>query len=360
MLTLPGQEKAARVLSSYITGQRLPQALLFIGPPGTGRKEAALRYAQALNCRTEAGEIPCGECLSCRKIASGIHPDVEIVGKTGQTLKIETLREIQGKAALKPLEARAKVYILAGAQSMTEEAANSFLKIMEEPPAGVVFILIAESLTGLLPTVVSRCQMVSFSPLREEFILEQLMEDPALSAERARKIAALSAGSLERARELLENEEEVAFRDEVLGAADRFRSASLYEMIELAGRWAREEKEEKKKAESDKAGREEEASSGVRNEDKRTAMNEVVELLLTWFRDILILEEGAEEALVLNQDRLPILRKWQGILTKVRLQEILEDLLEARRQIRRNANARLIFQSLFARINDKMNIREEM
>lgn len=359
MIHLLGQEKVLSILQGFILHNKLPQSLLFVGPEGVGRKTAALWFAQALNCPSLSSEgAPCGHCLSCDKIARGIHSDVQLILPEGSSIKIEQLRELQKEIFLKPLEGRRKVYIMTNARKMTEEASSSFLKILEEPPRNVTLILITESHSALLPTIVSRCQLIPFSFISEDLIVGHLIEKFDVSPEKAGQVASISEGSLGKARKLLENEKKWDLREEILTFADRITSTSLYEMIESTSRWAPEAKKKRPNDTVESASRLTEEESP--EEEKNETLLVFLEHLVSWFRDVLILQEGAPESLVINQDRLPILMKWRGILNRNLLQEIIFLLLESARQINRNANGRLVLQNIFVQMNNKLRILEEM
>lgn len=157
-------------------------AYLFYGPAGIGKKKLAGSIAQALNC-LQFPEGPCETCLSCQKVVRRSHPDVHWIAPEGKAIRIEQVRQVVKAAALQPLEGRRQIFILDAAQGLTPEAANSLLKTLEEPPAPVIFILLAEK-PGLLPaTVVSRCQVfplrcVAEQPERSETVLS-LTEEAA-------------------------------------------------------------------------------------------------------------------------------------------------------------------------------------
>ena len=182
--------------------QRVPHALLFVGPPGIGKKKTAFAFLQALNCERELGE-GCGSCRCCERIERLTHPDVLLVSPDGGAIKIGQVREVISTLSLRPLEARWRAVVVDGAELMTKEAANAFLKTLEEPPPQVVIILVASRLDALPLTVSSRCQIVKFSPLRDEEVEEVLgrlgVED--------RGLVALAEGSPGRALELGESRE---------------------------------------------------------------------------------------------------------------------------------------------------------
>ncbi|TET38214.1 MAG: AAA family ATPase, partial [Dehalococcoidia bacterium] len=159
-----GHEKAVALLERSMKGGKLSHAYLFVGPPHVGKMTLAMNLAQALNCRGE--ERPCGECPQCRRIARGVHADVQVIGLEGRMeIGIDQIREMQHAASLKPFEGRNRVFIIDGADHLSHEAANCLLKTLEEPPPNDQLILLAANERLLLPTVLSRCQKLELGPL---------------------------------------------------------------------------------------------------------------------------------------------------------------------------------------------------
>lgn len=207
------QDSTLATLLSMTLHGTLPHALLFSGPSGTGKAEAALTLAQILNCRTplEPSTPPdapffahrCGTCRSCRKIEAGIHPDIRVIAPEGNYIKIAQIRDLCNTLLAKPLEATHRVIVIKEAGSMNREAANALLKVLEEPPAGTYFILTTCQPSELLPTVLSRCQPIPFRPLAPETVMRGLMAEANLSPQQAETVAALSDGSFTRAREIV-------------------------------------------------------------------------------------------------------------------------------------------------------------
>ena len=143
---------------------------------GKEREEAALAYAGACVCSGE--NVPCGECTACRKVKAGIHPDVYVPQPTGasRSISVESIRFIREDAYIKPNEAPRKVYLLKDAEDMTPVAQNALLKVLEEPPDHVVFIMTCRNARDLLPTVLSRSQIFSLSDVREDTQISETTE----------------------------------------------------------------------------------------------------------------------------------------------------------------------------------------
>ncbi len=146
---------------------RLAHAYLLVGPAGCGKTQTALGLAQLVNCESETLK-PCGECTACRKIASGNHPDVHLIGNDEMdSIKIEDIRFLLSRVQLMAYEARTKVFIIRNIELMTLEAANAFLKTLEEPAANTLMILTTSVLEANLETIRSRCHIVKFFPKEE-------------------------------------------------------------------------------------------------------------------------------------------------------------------------------------------------
>ncbi len=202
---LLGQERAvAQLIESYVRG-RIPQAYIFSGPDGVGKRSAAIVLAKLLNCRNpqDSPPEPCLNCPNCRKFNSDNFVDLWVVQPEGQQLKIEQIRELQRIVRFPPTEGGWRIAILQDAERLNPEAANAFLKLLEEPPPKNLFILIVQQPELLLSTIRSRCQRVHFSPIERELIAKFLREEEGLSEEEARFAAALADGSLGRALEIV-------------------------------------------------------------------------------------------------------------------------------------------------------------
>jgi DNA polymerase-3 subunit delta' len=159
-----GQTKALALLSRALKSGRLAHAYLFAGPDGVGKTTVALDLAAVLLCRDPNAEQPCGTCPGCRKFQSGNHPDLLRIRPDGAAIKIDQIRELKKGLSFAPFESRQRVVLLEEAHTMRREAGNSLLKVLEEPPANNLLVLVGNA-GSLLDTIVSRCQVIPFAPL---------------------------------------------------------------------------------------------------------------------------------------------------------------------------------------------------
>ncbi|HEU5360880.1 MAG TPA: DNA polymerase III subunit delta' [Candidatus Deferrimicrobiaceae bacterium] len=205
---LRGQDRAVALLLRYLETGNLPPGLLFFGEEGIGKEKAALAFVSALFCRNRVG---CGACHDCRLLASGSHPNLLRVSPENQNILIDDIRRLQEELSLKAFSDRPRAVVVAPADRMTVQAANALLKTLEEPPPGTHLLLVAHRISRLPPTIVSRCQKVSFSPLPSKEVEEILAGIPGVggrySSAEIRGAAACSGGSPGRALEVLEEAE---------------------------------------------------------------------------------------------------------------------------------------------------------
>ncbi|MGQ9628485.1 MAG: DNA polymerase III subunit delta' [Anaerolineae bacterium] len=308
-----GHEWAVELLQKSIREGRVSHAYLFTGPPQVGRRTLALNFAQALNC-LEEGERPCGKCLSCRKIATGNHPDVRLIEGEGGRIKIEQVRQMQRELSLSLHEGRWKVYILPDMEGATLEAANCLLKTLEEPPAQTVLLLTATGTEKLLPTIVSRCQVLSLRVLSVEAV-ERMLEGRGVDSESAALLARLSGGKPGWALN--------ALQDETI--LERRRSY-LEELVRLLGQ--------------NRTARMATAYKLSQGEP-----SEALTLLLGWWRDLLMLKSGCASQIT-NIDYKSLLQAQAESLTIGQIRDFIRRLQDALRQLEENVNPRLALEVL--------------
>ena len=213
---LTGNARVKAALKRMMVSDRLPGALLFAGEEGVGKKRFALEVARALNCRTPKDNEACGVCSSCVRIAKlnypqrddadewtqiiwTDHPDVGLVVAPKRVLRVEQMRQIEKEANFRPFEGKARVFLIDEADKLNDASANALLKVLEEPPHTSHLILITARPAMLLPTILSRCQMIRFSPLTPAEIESHLIKKEKIDSKTARLRARAAGGSMGRA-----------------------------------------------------------------------------------------------------------------------------------------------------------------
>jgi DNA polymerase-3 subunit delta' len=298
---------------------RMPQSLLLAGSHNVGKSTLARYIAQYLNCK--GAEKPCGECVSCRKVISGNHPDIRVIDEHDEVLKIDTVRQLQHELALSPAEGPYRVAVLAHFERATTSAANALLKTLEEPAAQVVIILTTPDPSVLLPTIVSRCQVITLRPLPNSLVAEALQQQWHIAPDRANLLAQLAAGRLGWAVTAGSNEE---FLER--------RGHQLDDLLELL-RMHRAERLEYAK----------ELSGDV------SLVRETVTLWLTVWRDLLLLKSGSQ-ATIINLDWLPTLEQLVEYNTLAQIGKTVAQLQTALLNLDRNVNTRLNMEVLLLKI----------
>jgi len=328
---LVGQERAAAALERSLAAGRAAHAYLFVGPERVGKHTLALKLAQALNC--EGDEPPCGACEPCRRIAAGIHADVQTVTVESDEeglpadrqgaqkgIHVSQIRELERVTALKPFQGRNRVVIIDPADEMNASAQNAFLKTLEEPPPQVVFVLVAADESRLLPTIRSRCRRLELR-LPSVADVETALLERGVDEERARLLARLSRGRVGWALEVAADPSLLERRRESLSRAGALASMSVAQRLELAERLAQDFRR------------------------RPEALLADLEAWRDWWRDVLLVQGGAEDG-VANVDRLPELRRDAARLPRDEVAAFVRAVEEARRYLGENAQPRLVMETL--------------
>jgi DNA polymerase-3 subunit delta' len=234
-----GHDRIVSVLRTNLQSGRFPHAFLFVGPEGVGKRTFARTLAMALLCERNAEALldPCETCPGCVQVRAGTHPDLIEAARPEdrQELPIRVIRELCAEFGLKPARGARKIAIVDDVDDMNDEAANAFLKTLEEPPPGAVLILIGTSAELQLQTIVSRCQVVRFDPISEPDLAALLVEEGvATDPSDAARLAALGEGSVSRATGLADPDLE-RFRR---GLIDELALEHGFDPSELANRLA--------------------------------------------------------------------------------------------------------------------------
>ena len=296
-----------------------------------GKTTLATTLALALNCQ---GSVPpCNQCSSCRKFVSQAHPDIVIFDDAPETLKIDQIRNLQHDLFLRPHESRYKIAVLSDFERVTPAAANALLKTLEEPPAHAVLILTAQSSTHLLPTIVSRCQIIPLKPMADKVIAEVLQTKWSATPEQAGLLSKLAAGRLGWAVNALTDPDMLSRRrqyltdlTELMAQSEAFRLAYAQKFIQ-----------------------------------SRQPLSELLNLWLTWWRDIMLLHTGVTEGVV-NVDLLEEgLAEFAGRLTADQITKTVKQIHICLKNLSYNANLRLNLDvlllklpSLSAQASDKL------
>ncbi len=311
-----GQQLPIRLLQTFLRNGTLPHALIFSGISGIGKRTTAKLVAMALNCAASPEkDAPCGKCTSCRQIYADGHPDLLRIEPQRRNLRIDQIRELLRTLAMKPYQARHRVVIIADAHAMNKEASNALLKVLEEPPADTTLILTAEEKTDLLPTIVSRCRHIHFHPLTREDIISLLSDAEGIDTLFVRTAAALSDGSLSKAKQLATESWRIE-RNWLIGAAGldeppQHDRRPIVSALAFAAQLA----------------------------DKKERVAALLEFLQTWIRDLIVWPYHPSS--VINGDYRETLARVRSALDDSRLLDIWQAVEKAQKDIAAKANLRL-------------------
>lgn len=366
--TIIEQTRVTSTLQSVIESGRAGHAYLFYGPEGVGKMATAIEFAAALQCERGGGEA-CGKCPACTKVSRLIHPDVRILFPTpGKEIieeerervsllagnhygvvdfarrpnidgankasskhviyPVDRIRELIRLISLRSVEGRYKVVILFDAHYMRTEAANAFLKVLEEPPGRAVFILITSRPDQLLPTIVSRCQKLRFDTLSDAGISAALQDREGIEESRAALVARMAGGSYARALELTQDEQLIRNRERII---DYLRSAygrrydnlaTLVDDFSATGR------------------------DGVKS---------LLGLLIIWVRDLLHVRITGSTDGVTNIDQTDVIRKFCLGVPSADLERMIDLIQDAVRLVERNVASQLILVVLAEALREAMH-----
>ncbi len=322
-----GQQTAKRFLKQVMTSGKIPHAYLFTGIPGIGKTATAMAFAMALSCREPDDFEGCGHCSSCRQFKGDNFPDFLSILPDGQNIRISQIKELNRKLSFAPVTGGYRVCVIHQAEAMNDEAANSFLKTLEEPPPRNILILKATEHLDLLPTIVSRCQQVPFQPLPGREIKDWLLKKREIAPEAAALLARISAGSLGRALKMHDSdflEKRTTWISRLMELPDFSRDEALNVALECAN-------EDRKKgldlAASGEAG-----------------MQDMLSVWANWFRDLLILKVGGPTDMLINSD---FSNKLQNIFESYKVNNLIDSIMtvnQAQTDIRRMRNSILVME----------------
>jgi len=242
---IQGQDRAIENLKQSLQRDKLHHAYLFSGLEGVGKKKTAVELVKALNCDRSGPDGGCDQCPSCSKIERQIHPDFIHLQPEGANIRIEQIRNLGQQLAYGPVLGRSRLCLLDMASDLNEPAANAFLKTLEEPPPGTLFVLLVRDPGELLPTLVSRCVSIGFNPLPLSMIAEKLEEEKGVSHEEALALSLVSGGSLGRAFQYIKTNFWKK-QEEWISQLEGFSQAGIVQLLAWAKSWlgSREETQE--------------------------------------------------------------------------------------------------------------------
>ena len=322
---LVGHEWAVDMLKKHVIHGTMRHSYLFAGPPGIGRRTLALRFAQALNCPwpLEPG-VPCGQCRDCKQIEVMQHIDLHILqavdeeGKPriGGTLKVDQIRDVRRLLSYKPYQSNYRLALFLRFGEANDSAANALLKTLEEAPSYAVLILTADNPEQLLPTIVSRCEVLRLRPLRIEQV-RQALEEKGYETNQAKWMAHVSGGRFGTALRLIGSESLLVEREERLNDLQSLISASRVEKFAYADKLSRD----------------------------KESMRQAILIWLSYWRDVMLRTARARTPLV-NIDRNLEIEDLASRMDLSSARRLVTDLESTLEKMDGNVNSRLLAEVL--------------
>lgn len=318
------QPQIAKILMNSIRNDRLMHAYIFEGASGTGKKEMALQLAKSYFCKERNEEEPCGECVDCKRIDSLNHPDLHMISPDGQSIKKEQVLYLQKEFSYSGMESRNKFYIVEQADKMTQQAANSLLKFLEEPKSPTVAVLITNARQQLLKTIESRSQVLSFAPLSPaEFCA--LLEQNEIPSQIAKLLAALTTNE-EEANKLCQDNWIVQARNLVLQLTEEVHQRPQQVLFTLQDKW-------------------------LPHFNGRDLLEIGLDLLLLWYRDLLYTQLNNKEEIIFI-DQIERLEREILRISQAKLIEQMTAIFEAKKHIHANVSPQLLMEKLLLNLQE--------
>jgi DNA polymerase-3 subunit delta' len=328
-----GHRRQIEQLRRAQQGGRVAHAYLFYGPDGIGKEKVAFSFAQALNCES-VDNRPCGVCSSCQKIDKNNHPDVRLVASESEMvarglrepeksrspseqIRNAQLDDLADLFRHRPYMGRWKVIVVIDADKMNQHAQNRFLKTLEEPSDDSVIILVSAHPEVLLPTVRSRCQALGFGAVSRQEVANYLASQHGISSEEASLLAAMAQGSFGRAEKFVEGEI-LQLREQVAKLISRIQKGDLEDLLTIA----------------DEHGR------------SRSQVQEILEQMEVWCRDMLLAKLNVADEYFVNLDRSRDIHQTADLCSSNKLLDWIDRIRITHNQLKLNANPRMALESL--------------
>jgi len=322
-----GQDEIKEYLKKSIKDNNVSHGYIFEGNKGIGKYNMALLFAQSLLC-DNFSEEPCNECSSCIKVNTMNHPDLHIISTTDKSIKREVIDELIESINQKPYESERKIYIIKNSEDMTPQAANTFLKTLEEPIGNTIIILLTENSNLLLPTISSRCQIIKFKRIDNSIIASYVKDKFRLDSNTAKLIAYYSQGVLLNAEKIALDENDILKRrSEIIKIYDKILSNDRNIIFEYEEYF----------------------------EENKDNIDELIEILMAWLRDIYFKKYGIND-LIINTDYMDLLDRHSKIVKTHNIDKLIKYLQNVSYDIKNNVNYKLIIDNMLIKLQEEVKV----
>ena len=322
-----GQEHIKEHLRMSLISGKISQAYLITGESMQGKEYIARIFANALVCEDPVGGVdPCGKCKACIQAATKNHPDiVTVTHDRPNTVSVDDVRsQIVSDAQIRPYQSRWKIYIMNEAEKMTPQAQNALLKTLEEPPEYVVILLLSTSASSMLNTVLSRCVRLDMRPVEDRLVREYLMKQIRVPDYRADICTAFARGNIGKARNLAISEDFDNIREETIRILKHIRSMDTSELIAVLKIL----------------------------EDYKLSVNELLDIMMSWYRDVLLYKATMDEDAIVFKDEKELIIKEAQRDSYEGIENVINVIGKTKQRIRSNVNFELAMELMLLTIKE--------
>lgn len=320
-----GQKEVKEHFRSALRMGKISHAYIINGEPGSGRHMLADAFTKALLCENKENEEACDICRSCLQAESRNHPDIRYITHEKASISVDDIREqLNNDIQIKPYSSQHKVYIVSDANKMTEQAQNALLKTIEEPPAYAVILLLTDNIHALLPTIQSRCITLNTKPLNRDDIAAYLMKNLSMEKEQAQIAAGFCQGNMGKAIRFANSEDFQEMKAEVLNLLKKIDNMELSEIIEYIHTLSQ----------------------------KKGMIDDYLDLMLLWYRDVLMLKVTKDANLLLYQDEYHDISRQASMRTYEDIENILQAIDKAKVRLHANVNFEIAIELMVLAIKD--------
>jgi DNA polymerase-3 subunit delta' len=322
-----GNENIISHLQNAIASHKISHAYIIQGEEGMGKKLIAGTFAKTLLCE-DGGIIACNRCKSCMQYDSGNHPDILWVTHEKQSIGVDDIRiQVNADIQVKPYNSKYKIYIIDDADKLTEQAQNALLKTVEEPPEYAVILLLVNNISVILPTILSRCILLNLKPVDKQEISEYLMNQYQVPDYKAQMAALFSGGNVGKAIKYASSEDFEKMKEDVLLILKNIDDWELYEVI-----------------------------SGIQTlSSSKNNIEDIIDLMILWYRDILIYKATMDPDLVLYREELTYIKN-QAITRSYNGLEIIISAMEKTKiRLKANVNFDIAIELMLLKLKENSN-----
>ena len=311
-----GHKSTIENLQNAIKKGQISHSYLFEGEESIGKRMVALSFAKTLLCKKQ-GLQPCNNCNSCLKFDNFNHPDFELIEPEKDKIKRDEIKNIIDNINIAPLESPRRIFIIDNSDKIGVEGQNALLKTLEEPPSYINIILITSNINKLIPTILSRCERIKFYPVETKKIGEFLVSKYDKTIEEASFISHFTKGSVGRAITLSETPEFFEMREEVLNIIDSIIKGDKFKAFSSMDFFL----------------------------NNKEDYEEILDIIIYWFRDLILYKELGNTELLVNKDKTSLLSS-QSFLKEGQINDIINRIMDTKKDIRGNVNYQLAMETM--------------